>query len=122
MIDPVTYTLTNINGFNDLLNDVPNEQQLLKINKVECRTANNVANYKIIGYNKSLLTSDIISTYGLCRSIIINKNNKVVAFAPPKSIKYDEFILKYSEDDNDIVAEEFVEGTMINVFWDGLMG
>jgi hypothetical protein len=56
----------------------------------------------------------------LCRSIIVNSNNNVVGFAPPKSISSEEFIKAYSE--NEIVAEEFVEGTMINVFWDDSIG
>ena len=158
MTTPLVYTLTNIDGFIDLLNDTPNEQNIIKLNKVECRTDNNIANYKIIGYNKSLLTRDLIPTVGLCRSVILNRNNMVVGFAPPKSIKWDEFIQKYSEDDTCIcgcpcccccggcdkffsplehgtsssgsngvpetciVAEEFVEGTMINVFWDDSIG
>ena len=71
MTSPLVYTLTNIDGFNDLLNDIPNEQQMLKINKIEYRTANNIANYKIIGYNKSLLTSDMVSTVDCVAQLLL---------------------------------------------------
>jgi len=67
-----------------------------------------------------MLSCDLISSYGLCRSVIVNNNNTVVGFSPPKSIKAEDFIQKYSEEV--VVAEEFVEGTMINVFWDSLIG
>jgi hypothetical protein len=52
----------------------------------------------------------------------VNNQNKVVSFAPPKSIPSDKFIQSYNEKMEGIVAEEFVEGTMINVFWDPSVG
>jgi hypothetical protein len=52
----------------------------------------------------------------------MNINNKVVSFAPPKSIQCDEFIKRYSSDMSNVTAEEFVDGTMINVFWDDSIG
>jgi hypothetical protein len=64
----------------------------------------------------------------LLRSIIINKYGRVICFAPPKSYPYDSFIQKYPESGpgsgpgDKIVAEEFVEGIMINVFWDETAG
>lgn len=74
--------------------------------------------YKIIRYNKDILSIDLISTYGLFRSIILNSNNQVVGFAPPKSIPADQFIKNYPTKATHIIAQEFVEGTMINVFYD----
>jgi len=93
---------------------IPN---ILKINKVE-----QTSTYTIITYDKKLLTNGLIKCFGLFRSLIINKNNKVVCLAPPKSILHVDFIQKYYENFNDIIAEEFVEGTMINVFWDEATG
>jgi hypothetical protein len=116
------YILSQIPGFNDIIkNDMNNTTNILKLNKVECRTSNNTP-YKVIRYDKNFLSVDLIPSYGLCRSVIVNHMNKVVGFAPPKSIHCDEFIKKYKEDDSEIVAEEFVEGTMINVFWDDSIG
>jgi len=115
------YNLCDIPGFNDMINDDKNESKILKLNKIECRTSNN-ARYSVIRYDKDILTHDLISTYGLCRSIIVNSQNKVVSFAPPKSISSDTFIKNYSVSSPGIVAEEFVEGTMINVYWDPTIG
>ena len=117
----IEYNLSVINGFWDIVNSDCNNLNILKLNKVECRTSNN-SQYKIVRYDKNLLSYDLVRTYGLCRSVIINNNNKIVGFAPPKSISCEEFISLYSENSNRIVAEEFVEGTMINVFWDESIG
>jgi hypothetical protein len=48
---------------------------------------------------------------------IIAMGPSVVCFSPPKSMTYSEFCDTHS--DKNIVSEEFVEGTMVNVFWDG---
>lgn len=116
------YILSDINGFiNMVKNDDTIDSSILKLNKVECRTSNN-ASYRIIRYDKNFLSYDLVRSYGLCRSVIVNSNNMVVGFAPPKSISSVDFISSYSEKDTGIVAEEFVEGTMINVFWDDTIG
>lgn len=115
------YKLSNINGFNHIIKGDNSESNILKLHKVECRTSSNSL-YSIVRYDKNYLSNDLISTYGLCRSVIINSNNRVVVFSPPKSMKCEDFIVKNNKDDKDVVAEEFVEGTMINVFWDSLIG
>jgi hypothetical protein len=116
------YNLSEIQGFTSIINEMSDSTStILKLNKVECRTSNN-ATYKVIRYDKNFLACDLISTYGLCRAVIVNSQNKVVSFAPPKSIPSDRFIQNYNETDEGIVAEEFVEGTMINVFWDPSIG
>lgn len=118
-----TYNLSLIPGFNDLLkNDIISNPNILKLNKIECRSNNSV--YKVIRYDKNMLCHDLISSYGLCRSVIVNSSNNVVGFAPPKSISAETFIQKHPQEqlDSYIVAEEFVEGTMINVFFDPSIG
>ena len=117
----LSYNLSCIPGFNDLLkSDAESNSNILKLNKIECRTNN--SSYRVIRYDKDFLSSDLISTYGLCRSVIINNTNRVVGFAPPKSIPADIFMKKYPEITNDIRIQEFVEGTMINVFFDPNIG
>ncbi len=121
MATPI-YNFSNISGFNDIINNVNDTgSTILKLNKVECRTSNNTI-YRIVRYDKNFLNVDLISSYGLCRSVIINNNNKVVGIAPPKSIPCHDFIKKYDEKSEGIVAEEFIEGTMMNVFWDDSIG
>jgi hypothetical protein len=117
------YLLSSIPGFSELLNnDNTPISNILKLNNIECRSNNSV--YKVIRYDKTLLNEYLISSYGLCRSVIINNMNHVVGFAPPKSMSAETFFQKYPDhkSDDSIVAEEFVEGTMINVFFDSSVG
>jgi hypothetical protein len=72
--------------------------------------------FKVARYNKSMLQKDTISTHGLYRSVILTDTDDIVCFAPPKSIPPSDFLEKTAV--ADIVAEEFVEGTMLNLFWD----
>lgn len=72
--------------------------------------------YRIYRYKKKFLNEGDYSSYGLVRSVIFNEN-RLVSFSPPKSLSWP------SEKDADISSteifvEEFVEGIMINVFWD----
>lgn len=74
--------------------------------------------YGMINYNKDNLCPDTYATYGLARSII-TIDGSVKCFSPPKAIEYQSFINLYPKSD-DIIVEEMVEGTMINVFWDNV--
>jgi len=96
-------------------NLIDTENQYFNI--VEYSTKSN-EQYKIARYRKELLAADLIPVYGLLRSVVINKENIVVSFAPPKSMPADKFMELYSQPTETIIAEEFVEGTMINVFFD----
>lgn len=107
------YYLNSIPGFTELVNGNDNTN-VLKLSK----TNKNNQTYKIIKYDKNFLSTDLIPTYGVLRSVILNSLNMIVSFAPPKSISSDLFMTNYPELGEDIVAEEFVEGTMVNVFWD----
>ena len=125
MIHPNSVLVANLSqipGFNALLhNDDNTNSSILKLNKVVCKSSNNQT-YKVIRYDKNFLTCDLVNTYGLARSIVVNSDNRVVSFSPPKSIPSDDFIRNYFDNKEDIIAEEFVEGTMINVFWDPKIG
>ena len=111
-MNPIVHYLSQIAGFTDLLLNEDSSGSVPNLNKTECTTLNN-QKYKVIRYNKTNLTFDIIPTYGLCRSVIVNSNNQVVCFSPPKSVKSDSFIEKYNIKNDTLIAEEFVEGTMI---------
>lgn len=128
-MENVSYSCLNlgsIKGFNELVHSDKNDgsvssPNILKLKKIEFKTENNDV-YKIIKYDKSILNNDLINSYGLCRSVIVNSDNCVIGFAPPKSLKPDTFMQLYPEKTSDIVAEEFVEGTMINVFFNPKIG
>ena len=78
----------------------------------------NDRNYKIIRYNKEHLLNELIKSSGLFRSVILNDENRIVVFSPPKSLNSDTFISEYEKDVLNCRAEQYVEGTMINVFYE----
>ena len=71
--------------------------------------------YHIIKYNKKHMKEDDFCSLGLLRSVI-TKNDKILCYSPPKSLRFDTFVKKYNE--NDCIAQEYIEGTMINLFYD----
>lgn len=75
------------------------------------RTLDSTNTYTIYKYNQP-----VSSSFYKYRSII-GMGSKIVCFSPPKSMTYSEFCDTHSA--KQIVSEEFVEGTMVNVFWDG---
>ena len=115
-----SYTLTEIPGFNNILainDNATNDNTTNYYTVTEYSTKSN-ERYKIVRYNKDILAVDLIPSYGLLRSVIINSVGQVVGFAPPKSVPAEQFLKTYSVRTDHIVAQEFVEGTMINVFYD----
>ncbi len=70
--------------------------------------------FTIIKYNKKNLTVDNENSVGLFRSVIMNDDN-IVAFAPQKSVNYNNFIAQHEF--NDCYITEYVDGTMINIFY-----
>ena len=95
--------------------DILHETNLLKVKSVVSH--NSKIQYNIVSYNKDMLTAETISTYGKYRSVIINEVGAVVGFAPPKSIAPETFMATHPVVNENMVAEEFVEGTMLNVFF-----
>ena len=86
----------------------------LKIHKKVYRSLKG-GNYQIMRYDKDFLCKDDIEN-GKFRSVITNITSKeVVVFSPTKSLN----LIDIKDIDMDhIRAEEFVEGTMVNVFYD----
>lgn len=109
-----SYKLNDIPGFNNIV--LPKDSDNY-FTVTEYSTKSN-QKYKIVRYIKDILAVDLVPTYGLLRSVIINSENLVVSFAPPKSLPADHFIKKYEIKSDYIIAQEFVEGTMINVFYE----
>ena len=77
--------------------------------------------YTFIQYDKQYLSHDLIPNYGVYRSVIMNDEGQVVCFAPPKSLHAETFMNKHPDpapmQENKIVAEEFVDGPMVNMFY-----
>lgn len=117
----IIYNLSNIPGFSDFIKtgDISSENE--KYYSVNHYSTKANEKYSIIRYNKELLSSDLVSTYGLLRSVILS-GPMIVSFAPPKSMSGENFMNSYPSKTESIIAEEFVEGTMINVFFDPTYG
>lgn len=114
----VVFHINNIPGFNQLVKNEANET--LKLNKIISKTKNNEC-YTLIRYNKYLLTQDLISTVGLLKCLVLNINMQAIGFAPIKALSYTTFLSLYPSKISDIIAEEFVDGVMINVFWNPIL-
>lgn len=91
----------------------------LNVHVSKIKVGDNEYKYRVVRYNKDILYVE--HSYGIYRSVVINQENEVVSFAPPKSVSVEKFVEMYPTKDQNIVAEEFVEGTMINLFWDRLL-
>lgn len=117
------YNLSSIPGFNEFvttgeININPDYEKYFSIHNYSTKANEQ---YSIIRYKKEMLSIDLIPTYGLLRSVILS-GHRVVSFAPPKSLSGDEFMTKYPTKNDKIVAQDFIEGTMINVFFDPTYG
>jgi len=127
---PSVYNLSEVPEFARLLNaSASDTEDNSPINVTNYSTKSN-EKYRIVRYNRNFLHKAQIGKYGLFRSVIINDANRVVCFSPPKSVPADQFLQMYPisnnnenrEKPNYICAQEFVEGTMINVFFDPSVG
>lgn len=98
-----------LNNITSILENTDNNYKIIKWKK-----QNEI--YHIIKYNKKYITSDNVDSYGLYRSVIV-KNNKILSFSPPKSVNIDKFKNNTNFNKNTLI-EEFIEGTMINLFYD----
>jgi len=97
------------------------ETQNYNSNKVKTKKyEKNGVSYHILNYDRDTVCFDD-TNLGLYRSVIVsNPENKILCFSPPKSIPIDVFTKKYpaNENNNKIIANEIIEGTMINLFYD----
>ena len=112
-----SYNLSSIPGFNEFIKTGVVNPEYDKYYFVNNYSTKSNEQYSIIKYRKEMLSADLNSTYGLLRSVIVS-GSKIVSFAPPKSISGETFMLKYPIKTDKIIAHEFIEGTMINLFYD----
>ena len=117
------YRLSDVPSFSNMIHSVSYStlDETTYLNKVQMKTQNNHI-YYLVRYDKSIMPHYLYPIYGLCRSVLLNKDQKMVCFSPPKSVLCETFIAEQQANQEDIVFEEFVEGTMINIFWDPVLG
>lgn len=102
----------NVPDFNNILAE-QSTSNLLTMKKFKF----NESDYKLLKYNKAKLCSDMENSYGLCRSVIVDENDNVICYSPPKSLTVNSFKKQYPVLDENFIVEELVEGTMINMFY-----
>ena len=112
-----SYRLSEVPGFLDFIKTGTYEDEYGKYYFAHDYSTKANEKYSIVRYTKDYLTSDLVNVYGLMRSVILS-GSKIVSFSPPKSLSAETFMTKYPLKNDAIIAEDFIEGTMINVFYD----
>jgi hypothetical protein len=120
MNNQITYILSDIPNFNTFIStgEIPSDESHFSAKKY---TTKSTQEYSFVRYVKEFLHEDMINSYGLLRSVIVSNSN-IVCFSPPKALAAHNFMTKYPEKKDNIIAEQFIEGTMINVFFDSNCG
>lgn len=83
-------------------------------------TVNKINGYNLLKYKKNKVNSENIETLGLFRSVIVD-DDRVVCFSPPKSLEDSHFNDWVTQEENKYIAQPYIEGTMINLFWSHLI-
>ena len=107
----MTYDLSLYTDITKVVNDESYAKTMcIKVKKV---IINDKPLY-MLNYERSKITKENVKTLGLFRSIITD-GEKIYSFSFPKALSYTQFMENVKYDD--IVVEDFVEGTMINLFY-----
>jgi len=128
----MTYSLKSIPQIDSLLIDESNRKEIAKsLNlKHNLWKHKNGCIYNILKYDKDWLAKELVKTTGLLRSLIYKNDGTVVCFAPPKSLPVFNLTIDKLEDETNsdqssdsdekvtYIAEEYIEGTMVNAFYD----
>lgn len=115
------YSLNSIPQIDGLLFDAEKRSEIAKsLNlKYNVWKHKNGVTYHILKYDKDWLVRESVKSIGLLRSLIFKDDGTVVCFAPPKSLHTDDLKIDANKgEDKEYVVENFIEGTMINVFYE----
>lgn len=138
---PVKYTISNDTSpvFKDLIEKLKNTENtnspsniknipinVKNVNVLRCSnmqqettegSPTSYKTYKLVNYNQEKMTLPMIGTAGILKSVLFTDENKMISFSPPKSQPYEVFSDMFVDIQN-LQVEEFVDGTMISLFWD----
>ena len=104
MNSQITYNLSSVPSFTNFIKTgeiLPEFEKYYTLHQYFTKANEK---YMIVRYNKEFLHSDLVSTYGLLRSVIFS-DSKVVCFAPPKSLSGENFMLQYHIKTEHIIDE-----------------
>lgn len=120
-------TIPNMTDLNKVVDftRVQDEEYEQYLTSIGIRKMKKEDNYFVLKYDRlndtlsSGFNEETTTTSGLFRSVVV-KDGSVISFSPPKSYSLNVFQEKYNSDINEtksLMFEEFVEGTMVNVFY-----
>lgn len=123
-----TKVLNTIPGFTKIISSSPSERkQIASTLNIKCQIWNykNKKNYTILKYDKKWLPTQGYEVMGMLRSVIVDNDGRVVCYAPPKSLTETSLQKNFNKDNGSEESakrvynvEEFIDGTMINAFYD----
>ena len=108
----------DLKSFPDIIDNV---DELIKCKKVSASVATSSVNssYYLINYDKKTMRKKNIDNEINCikhfRSVVLNEDRKVIGFSPPMCEP--RHVMNVIDFPNVQFAEEFVEGTMVNLFY-----
>lgn len=117
------YSLQKINRFGELLSNISDNVKSkeicdsIGIRKSTYKNKKTGQTQHILKYDKSKLNVETYETLGLARSIIVGDDGTILSFAPPKSYNGVENFNDTSMRSATISIEDFVEGTMMNLYY-----
>ena len=75
--------------------------------------------YTIKSYDSKYICNDASDHLTLYRSVIFSHpENTLLSFSPQKSVLKENFCNRYEINDDDIYINEYIDGTMIHLFYD----
>ena len=106
----------DLNSFPDIIDNV---NDCIKCKKVSASVASANSSYYLVNYDKKTMRKKNIDNEINCikhfRSVVLNEDRKVIGFSPPMCEP--RHVMNVIDFPNIQFAEEFVEGTMVNVFY-----
>lgn len=114
-----TFTTIDLGKLSNIKEILSSEENSINTKILKIFNFNNSLKYQILRYDRFFLSPELYGTNGLYRSIILDDSNNILCFSPPKTLNYEIF---KKENKGNLICEEFVEGTMVNLFWDPRIG
>lgn len=74
--------------------------------------------YEILNYNKNFVCYDDYESSKYRSVILALPENKLLCYSSPKSMSFEAFTNKYPVINEQIMVNDIIEGTMINIFYD----
>ena len=106
----------DLKSFPDIID---NDNEFIKCKKVTVATSSANSSYYLVNYDKKTMRKNNIDNEINCikhfRSVVLNEDRKVIGFSPPMCEPRN--VMNVIDFPNIQFAEEFVEGTMVNVFY-----